>query len=261
MNIQSVLDYVHDKSGHPLYADEGLMWGDPGRTIAKLLFCWMADASAIKMAASKECSHIVAHESVFHPNGEYERERVFGEWSQWKVNRHRLELLKQYEIVLTRVHGSMDDITILDCFAELLGLGTPVVNKPDWVKIYQIPPITICSLVNRVKKAVRMNRLRVAVPEGFSDMIHRIGLPWGGMGLFVNTSYLQSLIAEKVDVLIGGETDTFGFRFATEIGIPYIETGHEVTENPGIRRFANMVRDDLGIETVYHPMQTAWTVM
>jgi len=79
MNIQSVLDYVQDKSGHPLYADEGLMLGHPDRKIAKLFFCWMADATAIKTAASKGCSHIVAHESVFHPNGAYERERVL-EW-------------------------------------------------------------------------------------------------------------------------------------------------------------------------------------
>ena len=155
----------------------------------------------------------------------------------------------------------MDDITILDCCAELLGLGTPVVSKPNWVKIYEIPPIGIASLVDRVKKAVRMDRLRVAIPEGFTGTVHRVGLPWGGMGLFVNTGYLQSLIAEKVDVLIGGETDTFGFRFATENGIPFIETGHEVSENSGIRRFADMVRNDLGIETVYHPMQTVWTVM
>ena len=78
MTIQSVLDYVQDKSGHPLYADEGLMQGDPDRKIVKLFFCWMADAAAIKTAASNGCSHIVAHESVFIPMGRTNKNGFWG---------------------------------------------------------------------------------------------------------------------------------------------------------------------------------------
>ena len=43
------------------------------------------------------------------------------------------------------------------------------------------------------------------------------------------------------DVFIAGESDSYGFRFSQECGIPMIETSHEVSENPGLRRFTDML--------------------
>ena len=71
--------------------------------------------------------------------------------------------------------------------------------------------------------------------------MHRVGLPWGGLGLFVNVGYQQRLIEQGCDVFIAGESDNYGFRFAAECGIPMIETSHELSENDGLRRFAEML--------------------
>ncbi|NOY75007.1 MAG: hypothetical protein GXP32_04360 [Kiritimatiellaeota bacterium] len=58
----------------------------------------------------------------------------------------------------------------------------------------------------------------------------RVGLPWGGLGLFVNVAYQQFLFEHGCDVFIAGESDNMGFRFAEECGIPMIETSHEVNK-------------------------------
>jgi putative NIF3 family GTP cyclohydrolase 1 type 2 len=69
--------------------------------------------------------------------------------------------------------------------------------------------------------------------------VHRVGLPWGGLGLFVNVGYQQRLIEQGCDLFIAGEADNYGFRFAAECGIPMIETSHELSENDGLRQFVN----------------------
>ena len=71
--------------------------------------------------------------------------------------------------------------------------------------------------------------------------MRRVGLPWGGLGLFVNVGYRQRLIEVGCDVFIAGESDSYGFRFRVELGIPMIETSHEDSENPGLRHFTDLL--------------------
>ncbi len=95
------------------------------------------------------------------------------------------------------------------------------------------------DLVAWVKRRVGMDAVRVTVPSGTEKAqtrtVHRVGLPWGGLGLFVNVGYQQALIEQGCDDFIAGESDNYGFRFAQEVGIPMIETSHEVSENPGLQ--------------------------
>ena len=88
-----------------------------------------------------------------------------------------------------------------------------------------------------------MPALRVSAARGMDQVVHRVGLPWGGLGLFVNVGYQQRLIEQGCDVFIAGESDNYGFRFAAECGIPMIETSHELSENDGLQRFV----DDAGL--------------
>ncbi|HUV93401.1 MAG TPA: Nif3-like dinuclear metal center hexameric protein [Anaerolineae bacterium] len=59
----------------------------------------------------------------------------------------------------------------------------------------------------------------------------------------MNVTYQQRLIEMSCDVLTAGESDNYGFRFSAELGIPMIETGHEISENPGLEHFARMLQD------------------
>ena len=81
----------------------------------------------------------------------------------------------------------------------------------------------------------------------------------GGLGLFVNVTYQQRLIEMSCDVLTAGESDNYGFRFSAELGIPMIETGHEISENPGLEHFARMLQDRFPeLEVSFCECEPAW---
>lgn len=113
------------------------------------------------------------------------------------------------------------------------------------MKIYEIDECTLDELVESVKLATGMSGVRVSRALGEPRLIRRIGLPWGGLGLFVNVPYQQRPIEQGCDAFIAGESDNYGLRFAAECGIPMIETSHEISENPGLRHFVEMMNDSI----------------
>jgi putative NIF3 family GTP cyclohydrolase 1 type 2 len=106
-----------------------------------------------------------------------------------------------------------------------------------------------------------MPYVRVAYCGDEDKMVSRIGLPCGGLGLFVNVGYQQSLVAKGCDAFIAGESDNYGFRFAVESGIPMIETSHEVSENPGLRRFVAMLSKAFPVVNFkFHENKCIWQI-
>jgi len=139
-----------------------------------------------------------------------------------------------------------------------LGLGSPV-QASGLAKVYEIEPCPLGELVAQVKQRVGMSALRVSAPQGMAQIVHRVGLPWGGLGLFVNVGYQQQVIELGCDALIAGESDDYGFRFSAECGIPMIETGHEISENPGLEHFSRMLQEHFPQITVgFYECQPSW---
>ncbi|MFC5651215.1 Nif3-like dinuclear metal center hexameric protein [Paenibacillus solisilvae] len=240
--------------------DEGLHFGDPRREVRKALICWMADEEAIAAAAAFGADVIVTHESLFYPYDIVVNGGV-PDFMAWRTNARRIERLAAAGLSVIRAHGSVDKLCIFDDFAEALGLGDPVVEESDYVSVYEVREMTYGTMIERVKAALKLDRLRVTDGDR-SRPVSRIGLPWGGMGLFVNVGYMERLIRHGCDLFIAGETDNYGFRFALGAGIDMIETSHEISENPGLRRFAQLLADELeGIEVRFHENRIAYTIV
>ncbi len=54
------------------------------------------------------------------------------------------------------------------------------------------------------------------------------------------------------DAFISGEVDCFAMHFAQDSGVYLIETGHEISENPGMKNFANKLSGELdGVKVSY----------
>jgi putative NIF3 family GTP cyclohydrolase 1 type 2 len=238
-----IIRYVEAQTGHPLNPDEGIQHGDGERTVRSATMAWMATPDAIQAAASAGDDLLIVHESLYYPYDVIHAANPPADWREWSVNRQRWAALEQHGLTLLRLHGSVDELCIFDTFAELLGLG-PAVFVEGLVKVYEILPCPLYALVERVKDRMGMPHLRIAAAGELGRMVSRVGLPWGGLGLFVNVGYQQRLIAQGCDVFIAGESDNYGFRFAAECGIPMIETSHEVSENPGLRRFTAMLGEE-----------------
>jgi putative NIF3 family GTP cyclohydrolase 1 type 2 len=238
--LSEIIRFVENAAGRRLNRDEGIQHGRNDRLIRGATLAWMASPDAIRAAGAAGHDLLIGHESLYFPYDVVVADKPLPGWREWKINRQRFDLLEKYQLSFLRLHGSVDKISIFDTFAEQLGLGAAV-YADGLVKVYEILPCPLAELVERVKHSVGMLHLRVAAAGATRRTVHRVGLPWGGLGLFVNVGYQQQLIEQRCDVFIAGESDNYGFRFAAECGIPMIETSHEVSENPGLRRFTALL--------------------
>ncbi|MCU0522882.1 MAG: Nif3-like dinuclear metal center hexameric protein, partial [Anaerolineae bacterium] len=165
------------------------------------------------------------HESLYYPYEAPYIDRLPADWASWPTNQQRHDLLAAHDLTFLRLHESVDEICVLDNFANVLELGAPVVAQ-GLLKVYEIPRCSLGALTSHVKACLGLQSVRVSPVAGLDQQVHRVGLPWGGLGLFVNVGYQQELIERACDVFIAGESDNYGFRFSQEIGIPMIETSH-----------------------------------
>lgn len=258
ITAQTIIAYVEELCGHPLNRDEGIHHGSGEREVGRALVCWMATPKALSHAGQKRCDLVLAHESLYYPYDAVVRTDNPTGWEHWPTNELRRSRLEEHDLTLVRIHGSLDEICIYDDFVALLGLGQPVEER-GLAKVYEIRPCPLSALVERVKERTGMTSLRTSCPKGMEQIVHRVGLPWGGLGLFVNVTYQQRLIEMGCDVLIAGESDNYGFRFSAELGIPMIETGHEISENPGVEHFAGMLQGRFPqLEVSFYECEPAW---
>ncbi len=235
-----IISFVTQSNGHPLHGDEGVQHGSPDDPVERVMVCWMATRDALRTAAESGARLVIGHESLYYPYDAVVRKDAPKGWQDWPINRERRALLDEHGLTFARVHGSLDELCIFDVFAEQLGLGAPEAAN-GLAKAYRIEPCSLGELVERVKACTGMAPLRVTAPNGLAQRVSRIGLPWGGLGLFVNVGYQQTLLTMGCDALIAGESDSYGFRFSAECGVPMIETSHEDSENPGLRRFCDLL--------------------
>ncbi|KPK61828.1 MAG: hypothetical protein AMK73_07605 [Planctomycetes bacterium SM23_32] len=237
-----IVAFLEQQVGHPLHSDEGLQHGQGDRDARRALVCWMATKDALRRAADAGAGIVIGHESLYYPYDAVNRPDAPEGWQDWQVNRARRELLDACGAAFLRLHGSLDQFCIFDVFAERLGLAAPV-EADGLAKVYRIEPCTLGELAERVKARMGMEHVRVSAPQGLGQVVSRIGLPWGGLGLFTNVAYQQELLAMGCDALVAGEACSYGFRFSAECGVPMIETSHEGSENPGLRRFCGILSE------------------
>jgi putative NIF3 family GTP cyclohydrolase 1 type 2 len=256
--VTEIIAFVEGRVGHGLNSDEGVQHGSPTGEVRRALVCWMATRDALEQAGRTGCQLVIGHESLYYPYGALRPESGPSGWQDWRINAARRDLLERHGLTFARLHGSLDELCIFDEFARILGLGEPV-QADGLAKVYEVKPCTLRELVERVKERTRTARLRVTAPQGMEQRVRRVGLPWGGLGLFVNVSYQQELLEMGCDVLIAGESDSYGFRFAAEHGVPMIETSHEGSENPGLRRFCALLKEQFATLAVhFHEVPPSW---
>jgi putative NIF3 family GTP cyclohydrolase 1 type 2 len=266
-DVVAWLEALARAAGQPgLNRDEGLRYGEPDAPVRGIVVCWMATPDAIRAAAAAGANLIIAHEDLFYPYDVLVKGGP-ATFLTWRTNARRAALLAQHDVAVVRAHGTLDRTHVFDAFAQLLALPgapgsgvAPFVDEPPYGRIYEIPPQTVRQLAAHVKKRTGMPAVRVAGDPDTS--VRRVGLPWGGMALFVNVAYMQRLVELGADVFIAGESDNYGMRFAVEAGIPLIETSHEVSENPGLRAFtADLARAFSQVSVSLHENALCWRVL
>ena len=197
---------------------------------------------------------VICHEEMHYPYAS--RQTGLEKYLTWTVNRRRIRLLSVHDMTVYRAHGTLDDFCILDDFGELLGLGEPVVSE-GFFRVYDIPAQTVTELVEEVKRRMGMEHLRVCGDR--QRVVKRVGLPWGGLGLSVNVSFIEGLLQYHPDVLIAGESDEYAMFYCLDADVPLIETSHVASENYGLRHFAEHLAANFpGLKVVFHQCSVPW---
>lgn len=240
--VRDIIDHITGLADRSLGRDEGVHHGSPEAEVRGVTLSWMATPSALQAAGEAGHELLISHESLYYPYGALRPDDPPEGWPEWPINRRRRELLERYGLAFARLHGTLDHLCVCDAFADLLGLGEPA-EADGLVRVYEGAGCTLRDLLWRVKGCLEMPAVRVIRARGWDEAVSRIGLPVGGLGLFVNVGHVEKLIERGCDVMIAGESDDYGFRFALESGASMIETSHELSENPGMRQARDLLAE------------------
>ncbi|NQU44820.1 Nif3-like dinuclear metal center hexameric protein [bacterium] len=254
---QDVIHFVEARTGHPIGREEGLTFGPRAQELTGVTVAWTCDESVIQRAVQAGHNCIVHHEELVMPLPGFSSD-LYRHSLSWPANVKRLGLLSRHDITTIRMHASLDELYIFDAFARQLRLGNPIENAVQYShKVYASPVPTFGALVEHVKECMSMAGMRVSTHD-LDRPVNRIGLPWGGLGLFVNVHYVQMALDLGADTLIYGESDNLAMRMATESGAAFIETSHEISEAQGLEDFARHLNDSLDVTCAYTPVPCVW---
>jgi putative NIF3 family GTP cyclohydrolase 1 type 2 len=232
-------------------SEEGFKFGDPEVEVAGVFVCWMPTGAALEQAIAERCNLVICHETLFFPQSSpLDGERC------WRTNRLRMQLMHEGGLAVYRAHGKLDRLCIFDDFAAALGLDT-VYSGEGHARVFSVPPTRLASLAERAKQATGMPTIRIT---GDPDrQVTRVGLPWGGLGLFVNISFMQRLVENGAEAGICGETDEYAMRFAEDAGLALVETSHAACENIGLRHFAAILSEaHPDLKVAFHESGPGW---
>ena len=241
----------------PLADDEGFRFGRTDAEVSGLQVCWKPTVDAIENAAANGCNLIVTHEELGFPPA-YSGADV--EAGLCGATARRIQSLARHGVTVFRAHSSLDRYCILDAFAEALRLAVPQMGGEDYAqRVYDIAPMRFGALCERVCALMGVQTLRVC--GNLQREVRRVGLPWGGVGISANANFVQDFIRMGADVLIGGECEELPFLAAKDAGVCYIETGHAMSENPGLRIAAGRLARHFGVPVVFYDNGQPWTLL
>jgi len=233
--------------GHMLWPDGGYVNGSPETAVKAVLVTWMADTAALRKAIAGRCNVVLCHEPPFYSEKNelppYRWLNAVNDCAEqsWHPNRQRRALIEKHGLTLLQCHYGLDRFPIYESFVEALGLTAPGKDR-GWEQVYRLPkPMTVAALTKLVKERLGIaGTVRVAGDS--RRKVRRVVSLWGGLGLNVNLYWLRQGIAHGADVAVAGEMDEFLMRFAAEAGIPVIETSHQLSEEIGLGRYAEVLR-------------------
>jgi len=213
-----------------LGSEEGLRFKYFEDEIKGIKICWMVSKKVLNYAPEK-FNLLISHEDLYFPP-EYA-----GGKGEGVVSEFRKEILEKYRTNFVRLHYTLDKYFILDIFDKLT--GGEVIVKEDRYRIYKFENVKLRRIAEEIKKKYKLKFLRITFPN---KKIKRAGCLWGGLGLSINSKFIDKILSYKVDAVIAGEVDEYTIRALDDINIGIIEIGHEASESYGLIEFKKFLK-------------------
>ena len=249
MKAGDILSFVASNIGIKVhdFPDGGFVFGGDSDQVNGILITWMATCEALKYAAEKGLNIVVCHEEAFF--GE-EKEGIAYRWTTevvnpikelcWHPDNKRRRIIEESGLTVLRIHYGLDRMCIFHEFAKAAGLGRIIVDS-GYESVFALPePVRVKDLAKSI--SARLNFPHIRVAGDLNRLVSKAGNLWGGVALLSNRYFMRKQIENGADVLIAGESEEMAMILAAEFDVPIIVTGHTISENIGLRCFAEMLK-------------------
>lgn len=254
MTVKELLKFIEKKLGK-LGNEEKLMYGNEKEEIKGITVCWMATKKVMEKAYKDKHNLIISHEDILFPPEYAWREKN----TEGLVSEKRKNLLEKYKINVIRIHANADKHFIFRSFANSFGLKKPFIEDGIFI-VYKIKPEKFESLCKKAKKVIKSPYIRVCGDN--KKVVKKIGNLVGGLGLSINSGFINKILNYGVDMVIVGEFDEYTERALIDAGVCGIEIGHEKSEEMGMMEFADFLKKNIkGIGIKYIRNSFPWRVL
>ena len=221
--------------------DNGFNYGDPDQAVRGIGVTWMPTTRALEEAARADLNLLVVHEAWWIDEQRSPWYRELPEWSK-PVNLARLRVLVQHGMALYRCHSNWDARPgdgVADQIGPALGWEREVA-RGRFVRVFEIEPVTLAALASSVKTCLELPAVRV-----FGELDRKVRFVAPLIGGFGGNQMSIPEEAHRLgaQVVVAGDLVEYVNVHALELGLGVIETLHSATENPAMRRLAELLRD------------------
>jgi len=238
--VSFLLEIAPLERGVPNDGQTGWKFGDPQQEARAIGCTWSPTLGVLQQAAGLGVNFIITHEPLFFPHLQtpWYRNRPA---EQKPANQARRAILERHDIAVYGFHSPWDVKPVdgvLDQCAAALGLER-VIAQGFVTKVYEIEETTVGMLASHVKQELGSPGVRVI--GDVNRQVRRVGLSIGGLGQSFGAA--EELAEAGAEAIVFGEMLDYTIRQGIELGVAMIETGHCATENPGIRRQAQVLAE------------------
>ena len=220
----------------------GIIYGDRDVEVTGVAVTWTPTVAVLSEAAITGLNFILTREWPWFTAAKSAWFAVTAE-EEKPANIARRRIIDDHGMVICRCHSNWDAVRthgIVDSLARTLGFFIEL-HSSRFLRVYQIQPRTLAELAAEVKHKLGLPAVRVA--GDLAMQIERVGMAVGGLAQSWN--YIDELLANDAQAVIVGEAIDYSIRIAIDSGVGLIETSHVASENPGMRTFAHLLRDQL----------------
>lgn len=247
MKVKDILKKIEEFAPSALaysWDNVGLLVGDAGREVKKILITLDADLNIIEEAVEKGCDLIVSHHPMFFKGVK----RIITDETQGRA----IELLIKNDISVIAAHTNMD------CAANGVNEGLAKLFKLTDVEILEenpdftdcglgragnlAEPMALKELAKLTKKTLGISGLRIAGNE--NTVISKLAVAGGSC-----SEVIPLAAAKGCQAIITGDMKYHETIDAINSGICVIDAGHYGTEHHVIGIFEEILKP-LGVETI-----------
>jgi len=240
VQLERIISFLNEKAPSILqeaYDNSGLILGNPGSIISRVLVCLDADYEAVKKAAELNCQLVISH----HPPI-FRAVKVFtDETSEGRL----LSLAIKNNIALYSSHTNYDSVCggLTDQLCRKIGLfdikvlkKSPISPEHGFGRYGHTELVSGREFISRIKKALDLDVVRY-VGE-IPDTVTLVAV--------FNGSYDREILHElqeiKPDLLLTGDLKYHDARELMEKGIFTVDAGHFGTEKHFVESMTELLR-------------------